>query len=141
MADLKLLILSGNLLLSGTLKLATTSGGKVKVDSDEVLVEGGKGSGVPVIQPPPPGSPIDKGTGVEIKRSFNSTVTANDKAIVAQGVCLQGDTSIWPCMVLPSTRNLGAVKANGIPINVVGDSGITLLNGGSITFDQSGQMP
>lgn len=137
MADL---ILSGNLLLSGTLKLATTSGGKVKVDSAEVLVvEGAEGKGIPVIQPPPPATPVDTGPKVVIKQSFNRSVTANNKTIVAQGVCMQGNTPTWPGMVLPSTQNNGAVKANGIPINVEGDSGITLPNGGSVTFNTSGQ--
>ena len=137
MADL---ILSGNLLLSGTLKLATTSGGKVKVDSAEVLVvEGAEGTGVPVIQLPPPAPIIDTGTKVVIKKSFSSRVTANDKTVVAQGVCMQGDTPTWPGMVLPSSNNTGAVKANGIHINVVRDSGITLPNGGPVTFGISGQ--
>lgn len=135
MADL---ILSGNLLLSGTLHLAGKSGGKVKVDSDAVLVVGAEeNTGIPVIQPP--NAPVNTGTKVVIQQSFNSTVTANGKTVVAQGITMQGNTPTWPGMMLPSTRNTRAVKANGIPVNVEGDSAITLPNGGSVTFNSSGQ--
>lgn len=137
MADL---ILSGDLNLGGTLKLETTAGGKVKVDAAEVLVEDAGGRGIPVIQPPPPASPIDAGTGVKVQKSFNSTVKANGKNIVALGICMQGDTSIWPGMLLLSTQNTRAVKIHGVAINVKNDSGITLPNGGTVIFDQaSGQ--
>lgn len=138
MADL---ILSGDLNLGGTLNLETTAGGKVTVDTAEVLVEGAEGRGIPVIQPPPPASPIDSGSKVRVQKSFNSTIKANGKNIVALGICMQGHTYVWPGMVLPSTQNTRAVKINGVAINVKSDSGITLPNGGSVTFDQtSGQQ-
>jgi hypothetical protein len=142
MADL---VLSGLLNLGGTLKLVA-DGGKVKVGTQEVLVEGQKGTGpahgvgVPVILPPPPAAPTDPGTDVWIFNSFNKTVTAGDAAVVTQGICAQGNpgTATWPGMVLPSTVN-ATVTINFIPINVVGDSGITLPNGGPVSFTASGQ--
>jgi hypothetical protein len=137
MAGLKL---SGNLNLAGVLKLTTTSGGKVRVDSNEVLVEDAQGTGSPVVQPPPPAGPIDPGPKVKVLKSFNSTVTANGKAIVALGICMQGNVPTWPGMLLPSTKNTGPVTINKVAINVKGDSGLTLPNGGAVTFDQdSGQ--
>lgn len=137
MADL---VLSGKLDLVGVLHLAGSVGGKVKVDSDEVLVvDGAEGKGIPVIQPPPPAIPVDVGTKVVVQQSFNFGVTAKGKVIVAQGVCMQGNASTWPGMVLPSTKNMGAVKANGLAINVKGDSAITLPNGGPVIFNTSGQ--
>lgn len=136
MADL---ILSGDLNLGGTLNLDTTAGGKIKVDEAEALVEGVIGTGIPVIQPPPPAGPIDTGTNVKVQKSFNSNVKANGKNIVALGVCMQGNGYMWPGMVLPSTQNT-RVKINAVAINVKGDSGVTLPNGGSVTFSQnSGQ--
>ena len=147
MADL---ILAGNLNLIGQLNLATTAGGKIKVSSDEVLVEvdlafkPAQGSGTqPVLQPPPPAVPADLGLDVNVIKSFNPTVKANGKLVVALGVCMQGGSPPplkWPGMVLPSTKNKGAVKINGVPVNVKGDAGLTLPNGGSVTFDnRSGQ--
>ncbi len=137
MADL---ILSGDLNLGGILNLETTAGGKIMIDTAEVLVEGAEGTGIPVIQPPPPASPIDIGTKVRVQKSFNNTVKANGKNIVALGICMQGNTYVWPGMVLLSTQNAGLVRINGVAINVKGDSGVTLPNGGSVTFDQtSGQ--
>ena len=139
------LVLSGLLSLSGTLKLSG-DGGKVKVDQAEVLVEGQKGSGpaqgvgAPVILPPPPVGPSDPGPDVWIFKSFNATVTVNDAAVVTLGICAQGNPGVatWPGMVLPSTVN-PTVTINYLPINVVGDSGITLPNGGSVSFTASGQ--
>ena len=146
MADL---ILAQKLNLCGTLRLTTSDGGKVKVGADEVLVQVGidgtvQGSSTSaVLQPPPPATPLDVGTEVKVIKSFNSKVTANGKFIVALGVCLQGGSPPpvkWPGMVLLSTRNLGAVTIEGVPINVLNDSGVTLPNGGAVTFDQnSGQ--
>jgi hypothetical protein len=139
------LVLSGLLNLVGTVKLAA-DGGKVKVGSNEVLVKGQKGAGpahgvgIPVILPPPPAAPIDTGTDVWIFNSFNSTVTVGGVAAVALGICAQGNPGVatWPGMVLPSTLN-ATVTINHIPMNVVGDSGITLPNGGSVSFTASGQ--
>lgn len=146
MADL---ILRGNLNLIGWLKLATTSGGKVKVGSDEVLVEVdsasglAQGSGIPVLQPPPPSAPLNPGLDVKVIKSFNPTVTANGKLVVALGVCMQGNgppPATWPGMVLPSTKNQGAVKISGVPVNVQRDAGMTMPNGGPVTFGKaSGQ--
>ena len=143
MADL---VLDGNLQLSGTLKLAA-SGGKVKVGSAEVLVldatqQTVHGKGIAVTQPPPPAGPLDTGLDARIVSSFNSTVMVvvrgNDAAAVALGMTAQGNAPLWPGMVLPSTVNTG-VKIGTSAINVVGDSGVTLPNGGTINFDTSGQ--
>ena len=139
------LVLSGTLNLSGTLKLAA-SGGKVMVDSAEVLVldssQNAHGQGTPVMQPPPPTGPLNTGLGARIISSFNTSVTvtlaAGDAAVVALGITKQGSPFLWPGMVLPSTVNTG-VKIEGSAINVKGDSGVTLPNGGTINFDTSGQ--
>lgn len=138
-------MLSGLLNLTGTLDLSG-DGGKVKVDTNEVLVKGQKGTGpahgagAPVILPPPPAAPLDTGTDVWIFNSFNATVTVGNVAIVTLGLCAQGNPGVatWPGMVLPSTMN-PTVTINVLPINVVGDSGITLPNGGSVSFTASGQ--
>ncbi len=138
--------MSGQLNLAGSLKLAA-AGGKVKAGEDAVLVEVGitgskQGSGIPVIQPPPPAGPIDSGTDAKVTKSFNSSVTVKVSStylpVVALGVTCQGNTSIWPGMVLPSTKNAG-VAINRVPVNVVGDTAITLPNGGTVQFDASGQ--
>jgi len=141
------LVLEGNLMLFGTLELEA-DGGKVKVGENEVLVEATKGqagashssAGIPVILPPPPASPIDTGTDVWIFKSFNSTVTANGVNIITQGICAQGNpgTATWSGMVQPSMVN-PTVTINYIAMNVVGDMGITLPNGGPVTFTNSGQ--
>jgi hypothetical protein len=139
MADLKL---SGNLNLSGILNLVA-DGGKVKVGGAEVLVVSGQatGTGIPVIQPPPPATPLEPGTDVTIISSFNGTVTASASraAIVAQGICMQGTSPTWPGIVLPSSNNRTVMIA-GTPANVAGDFGVTLPNGGTVTFDLSGQQ-
>jgi hypothetical protein len=133
MGDLKL---TGPLNFMGNLTLKD----KVKVSGVEVLVvANGIGQAPPVILPPP--GPIDTGPGVNVLVSFNLTIKAATKAIVTQGMCMQGATPSWPGMVLPSNANTGptAVKANGLPMNVVGDKGITFPSGGSISFTTSGQ--
>lgn len=143
------LLLSGRLNLGGSLKLEATGGDKVKVGTAEVLMQVGQngssqGKGIPVILPPPPApKPLDDGTEVRIINSFNSGVTVKVGSsylpVVASGITVQGDKlKIWPGMVLPSTVN-ATVKINGASINVVGDSGITLPNGGTVSFDKSGQ--
>ena len=138
------LVLSGLLNLSGTLKLAG-DGGKVKVGAAEALVQGQRGSGptqgagVPVMLPSA-ASPLDPGTDVWVVRSFNTTVTVDDAAVVALGNFAQGNPGqgTWPGMVLPSSVN-STVTIDNLPINVVGDSGITLPSGGSVSFTASGQ--
>lgn len=142
------MLLSGQLNLMGSLKLAATAGGKVKVGGAEVLVEVGlngasQGKGIPVILPPPPApKPLDDGDEVRIIKSFNPGVTVKvgnrDLPVVALGITVQGNTlKLWPGMVLLSNST---VKINQVPINVVGDKGITLPNGGTVNFDsESGQ--
>jgi hypothetical protein len=141
MADL---VLSGMLNLKGTLNLA---GGLVKANDVEVLVVGQRGVGtphgqnpIPVPIPPPPAAPSEPEPGVWIFKSFNSTVTASGKYIVAQGMCAQGrpGTASWPGMVQASMLNQG-ITINNIPINVKGDMGIILPTGAPVTFDQHGQ--
>jgi hypothetical protein len=143
------LILSGTLNFTGRLNLMGRDGGKVTVDGKQVLVEVTKGqgdahslAGIPVILPPPPApsGPIDPGTNVWIFKSFNATVTANGVNIITQGICAQGNpgTATWPGMVLPSINN-PTVTINGIAMNVKEDTGITLSNGGPVTFTNSGQ--
>ena len=145
MGDLKL---GGNLNLMGMLTLKG-DGGKVKVGDTEVLVQvvpPGDGaqcsSAPPVIMPPPPATPLDTGTKVWIINSFNQTVMAGSRAIVTQGIAMQGGNTspvpIWPGMVLPSSNN-STVTINHLPINVVGDKAVIFPNGGSASFDQSGQ--
>lgn len=135
------LVLKGQLNLLGMLDLKG-DGGKVKVDGNEVLVQkppgNAHGKGVPVILPPPPAGPIDDGPDATITVSFNSTVTINGEAAIAMGVHLQGRTAIWPGMVQPSSNNAG-VKANHLLMNVQNDTGVTLPNGGTVTYTTSGQ--
>ncbi|HKP87317.1 MAG TPA: hypothetical protein VJZ26_14530 [Blastocatellia bacterium] len=139
MADL---IFKGNLDLRGLLTLKA-SGGKVKVDGDEMLVEllpsdSHDSSASPVVMPPPPAPPADPGTKVVIISSFNKTVTAGGKPVVVLGMLMQGNTPMWPGMVLPSQKNT-KVKVNGLPINVAGDKGVVFPSGGSVSFSKSGQ--
>jgi hypothetical protein len=137
------LVLTGKLNLAGQLDLKG-DGGKVKVDANEILVVQqipGKshGTGPPVILPPPPVGPVDAGPNATIFMSFNATVTINGIAAVATGLHLQGNTPTWPGMVQPSSINTG-VTANNAPINVQNDTGVTLPNGGTVTYDTSGQQ-
>jgi hypothetical protein len=144
MADL---VLEGVLNLEGLLTLEGSSGGKVKVGSNEVLVEvlpSGPpqcSSASPVILPPPPAPPTQPQPTVWIVNSFNKTVKAGTLAIVAQGMAMQGMTGapLWPGMVLPSTGN-PTVTINNIPINVVNDKAAIFPSGGMATFNSSGQM-
>ncbi len=141
MADL---LLSGMLNLKGMLKL---TGDLVRANNLEVLVTGRRGAGpthgnapAPVPIPPPPAVPSDPGVGVWIFQSFNSTVTAGGKNVVAQGMCAQGNpgTATWPGMVQPSTGNQ-TVTINNIPINVKGDMGLILPTGAPVPFTEHGQ--
>ena len=99
-----------------------------------------QGQGAPVILPPPPAAPADTGIDAWIFKSFNATVTADGAPIVTQGMCAQGNpgTATWPGMVQPSMQN-ATVTINFIPINVQGDMGTTLPNGGPVAFAPSGQ--
>lgn len=136
MADL---VLKGVLNLAGTLKLATSGGGKVKVGSAVALVEQASGTAPPVIIPPPPApKPLDDGPNVNVITSFTKTVTANGKAIVTQGMVMQGAIPTWPGMVLPSQGN-ATVTINRLAINVENDKAIIFPSGGSASLSQSGQ--
>jgi hypothetical protein len=138
MADLTL---KGMLNLLGTLKL-NPDGGKVLIGDAgmEALVEDAKGTAAPpVIQPPPPASPIDPSVDVQVISSFNKTVTAHGKNIVALGIAMQGSNPTWPGMMLPSVGNTGPVAINGVPINVVNDQATIFPSGGVGTLTQSGQ--
>lgn len=134
----------GDLNLKGMLNLKgiLTLGDKVLVGGEEALVvlqPGQKhGDAPPVIMPPPPAAPLDTGAGVVIIVSLNQTVKAKDKMIVTQGMAMQGNGSLWPGMVLPSTKNSG-VTINYIPINVKGDQAVIFPSGGSASFNTSGQ--
>ena len=137
MGDLNL---TGLLNLTGDLRLSG-DGGKVTVVGSEVLLEDSSvahGTGVPVILPPPPASPIDVGTDAKIFKSFNASVTVENKPVVTMGLHLQGDASTWPGMVLTSMIN-PTVTINFLAINVVGDQGITLPNSGPVSYHTSGQ--
>lgn len=144
MADL---VLEGLLNLEGQLTLEGSAGGKVKVGTAEVLVEVSASeppqcsSAPPVILPPPPASPAQPQPTVWIVNSFNKTVKAGSKNIVAQGMAMQGLSGqpLWPGMVLPSTGN-PTVTINNIPINVVNDKASIFPSGGMATFTSSGQM-
>ena len=145
MADLTL---KGTLNLMGNLTLKGDSGGKVKIGDSglEALVQVTPSdppqcSGAPpVILPPPPAAPLAPQPTVWIVNSFNPTVMAGSKAIVALGMVMQGQSGapLWPGMVLPSTGN-PTVTINHIPINVVGDMAIIFPSGGSAAFSSSGQ--
>jgi hypothetical protein len=130
--------LAGPLDFRGTLTLADT----VQVAGVQVLVEASDiGTAPPVILPPPPASPVNPAPQVSILKSFNQTVTAGARPIVTQGMTMQGAPPQWPGMVLPSQGNSGptAVTVNGLPMNVVGDQGVTFPSGGTSSFGQSGQ--
>jgi hypothetical protein len=141
------LVLEGNLMLFGTLELEA-DGGKVKVGDSEALVEGlsppsdgASGTAAPpvMLPPPPVGGPTDPGTSVKMISSFNKTVKAGGKNVVTLGIVMQGDTPMWPGMMLPSVGNTGPVTVNGIPINVQNDQAMIFPSGGVGTFDSSGQ--
>jgi len=132
----------GGLKLTGPLNLMgnLTLKDKVFAGGVEVLVEGNNlGNAPPVILPPPPASPSDPALQVSILASFNKTVKAGTKCIVAQGMVMQGSVPTWPGMMLPSQNNTSPVSANGIPMNVVGDQAVIFPSGGSASFSQSGQ--
>ena len=72
--------------------------------------------------------------GGEVDRSLNKTVTAGGKAIVTQGMCLQGD--MWPGFVM---RGSGTVTINHIPMNVQNEQATIFPSGAPATFSNSGQ--
>lgn len=132
--------LKGQLDLNGNLNLVPPDGGKVLVNGVEALVEGAEGEALSqVLLPPPPASPADGGTKVVVVSSLGKTVTVNNEALVTTGMVLQGNTNTWPGMVLPSTQNTGAtvVKANALPVNVLGDRATIFPNGGTATIGKS----
>jgi hypothetical protein len=145
MADL---ILKGVLNFKGMLTLKGSSGGKVKVGPSqlEALVEALPtdppqcSSAPPVILPPPPAAPTQPQPTVWIVSSFNQTVKAGMKNVVAQGMAMQGlsGAPMWPGMVLTSTGN-PTVKINGVAVNVVNDVASIFPSGGMATFNVSGQ--
>jgi hypothetical protein len=139
------LTLKGTLNLMGTLDL---KGGKIKIGDAglEALIEvtpsdpAQCSSAPPVILPPPPASPLQPQPTVWIVNSFNKTVTANSKIIVALGMAMQGQSGspLWPGMVLPSSGN-STITITHIPINVVNDMAVIFPSGGSANFNASGQ--
>jgi hypothetical protein len=136
MANLQL---EGKLNLMGKLSLEG-DGGKVMVAGQAVLVEtDAEGTAPPVILPPPPAGPSNPIPTVKVISSFNKTITAGGKNIVALGIVLQGDPLQWPGMMLPSSVNTGPVTVNGAPANVVGDQATIFPSGGSATFTTNGQ--
>ena len=139
MADITL---KGTLNLMGTL---TFKGGKLKVGAQEALVQVTGGdppqctSAPPVMLPPPPAGPLSPQPTVWIISSFNQTVKAETKAVVALGMVMQGQSGApWPGMMLPSSGN-PTVTINHIPINVVNDQAVIFPSGGSAAFSTSGQ--
>ena len=78
------------------------------------------------------------GHRVKVISSYNKTVTADGKNIVALGIVMQGSAPSWPGMMLPSVGN-PTVTINHIAINVVNDQSTIFPSGGVGTFTQSGQ--
>lgn len=146
MTDLVLRAPDGQLHLTGTLELKA-DGGTVKVDNDDVLVElptaeDPHATGTPpVVLPPPPGSPIDPGGSVWVIASLNTGVTVHGRAVVTQGMVLQGegpDGPTWPGMVLPSQTNT-TVTVDRLPMNVEGDQAVVFASGAVADLTSSGQ--
>ncbi len=145
MADITL---GGTLNLMGTLTFKPSAGGKLLVGAAgfAALVEVTPSdapqctSAPPVMLPPPPASPLQPQPTVWIINSFNKTVKAGTKNLVALGMVLQGQSGApaWPGMLLPSSGN-STVTVNHIPVNVVNDKAVIFPSGGSATFTTSGQ--
>ena len=135
MGDLNL---TGPLKLTGSLHLCK-GGGTLTVNGIPAMVEEATGTApTPVMLPPPPAGPVNNSTTVKVISSLGKTIDINDKTMVTMGMVLQGD--MWPGMVMPSSNNSGdtAVMANGLPVNVDGDTATIFPNGSSVTLD-SGQ--
>ena len=140
MADLELV---GPLDLLGTLDLVG-QGGAVVVGGIKALVEGAgtntPSPAPPVLIPPPPASPADDGLAVQVKKSLIVGITASGKTIVATGLALQGIRSTWPGMVTPSKTNAPMpVTANGLPVNVVGDTATIFPTGAPVPLAKDNQ--
>jgi hypothetical protein len=137
----------GDLILKGRLNLVGRLNLKDKVligdSKKEALVERIAPSDPPHSSSAPPVTqpPGDNGKNVWVINSFNKTVTAKGIAIVSTGLAMQGNTAIWPGMVLPSTNNPpgNGVTINHLAINVQGDTAIIFPSGGSASLDTSGQ--
>src|SRR5262249_10605528 len=146
MADLTL---KGTLNVTGTRTLKTAAGGKVKIGDPglEALVEVTPSdppqcsAAPPVILPPPPASPLQPQPTVWIVNSFNQTVKAKTKNLVALGMAMQGQppSPMWPGMMLPSSGN-STVTVNNVMINVGNAMAVIFPSGGSATFPMSGQL-
>jgi len=141
MADITL---KKTLNLMGNLTFKPSAGGKVIVESLEALVEVTPSDppqctlAPPVMLPPPPAGPTQPQPTVWIVNSFNKTVKANTKCIVALGMAMQGQSGapMWPGMMLPGSSQ---VTINHVPINVVNDQAVIFPSGGSAQFKISGQ--
>lgn len=143
MADLTL---KGTLNLMGDLTLTPPPGGKLKIGDAglEALVEAQPtgppqcSAASPVMLPPPPAGPLQPQPTAWIVSSFNKTVKARDKHIVALGMAMQGlaPAPLWPGMLLPGSAT---VTINHVPINVKNDQAVIFPSGGSAAFGESGQ--
>ena len=141
MADLTL---KGPLDLMGNLTFKPGGGGKLMIGSAEALVEAlpsdppQSSAAPPVMLPPPPVGPAFPQPTVWIVSSFNKTVKAQSKNIVALGMAMQGPPGapVWPGMMLPGSAT---VTINHLPVNVVNDKAVIFPSGGAATFDVSGQ--
>lgn len=133
--------LDGMLNLTGILDLAP-DGGTVRVSGREALVErqphetAHSDAAPPVVLPPPPASSIDTGMSVWVLSSWNKTVTAGRRPIVALGMAIQGDVPTWPGMVLPGNAT---VTINQVSINVEGDQASIFPSGAVVVLQNSGQ--
>lgn len=129
--------LNGNLILKG-------EEGGVFVDGTPVLVEifptdpPQCKTAPPVMLPPPPTGPADSGQTVWIVNSFNKTVTAKGKPIVALGMVMQGSAPTWPGMMLQGSSK---VTISGVAINVLGDTATIFPSGGSAKMNSSSGQP
>lgn len=133
------LTLKGLLNLTGVLKF-NPAGGKVLIGDSglEALVEGAEGEAPPVLIPSPPATPTDPGIRIKVVSSFNRSVTAGGKNIVALGSVMQGDIPSWEGMMLPSLSNK-SVTVDMVLINVQHDQATIIASGGMGTFGKSGQ--
>lgn len=139
------LTLKGPLNLMGNLTFKPGGGGKLIVGSAEALVEATPSdppqstAAPPVILPPPPAAPLQPQPTVWIVSSFNKTVKAGSKNIVALGMVMQGQSGapLWPGMMLPGSAT---VTINHLAVNVVNDQAVIFPSGGSASFSTSGQV-
>ena len=134
--------LSGTLDFSGDLTL-DGGGGKVTIGGKEVLVEQAVGAqpahcsgAVPVILPPPPATPTDPSPFVSVIASFNKTVKIGGKAIVAQGMVLQGSQPgnrlghLWPWgeeKAKPTDEEMAAAAPDGDRLTMTGTAGTMIF--------------